>query len=66
VERLTLDGVFVTVRDGEGQVLFRTVDLTPGGITRSPTGDERSKAENRPAARLNFLREVGVTCTLYL
>jgi two-component system OmpR family sensor kinase len=36
VERLTLDGVFVTIRDGEGRVLFKTVDLTPEGDLDEP------------------------------
>jgi hypothetical protein len=29
VERLTLDGVFLTIRDKEGRVLLQTVDLRP-------------------------------------
>jgi two-component system, OmpR family, sensor kinase len=29
VERLTLNGIFVTIRDAEGRVLFKTVDSTP-------------------------------------
>jgi signal transduction histidine kinase len=36
VERMTLDGVFVTIRDGEGRVLFETVDLTPKGDLDEP------------------------------
>ena len=36
VERLTLEGVFVTIRDGEGRVLFKTVDLTPEVGTDGP------------------------------
>ena len=36
VERLTLDGVFVTIRDGDGRVLFKTVDLTPEGGLDKP------------------------------
>jgi signal transduction histidine kinase len=36
VDRLTLDGVYVTVRDGRGRVLFETVDLRPEGDTRQP------------------------------
>ncbi len=36
VEQLTLDGVFVTIRDGEGRVLFKSVDLTPTGDLDEP------------------------------
>lgn len=36
VEQLTLEGVFVTVRDGDGRVLFKTVDLTPEVGTDGP------------------------------
>ncbi len=36
VEQLTLDGVFVTIHDGEGRVLFKTVDLTPEGDLDEP------------------------------
>jgi two-component system, OmpR family, sensor kinase len=36
VEQLTLDGVFVTIRDGEGRVLFRTVGLAPEGKLDEP------------------------------
>lgn len=31
VDRLTLDGIFVVVRDGEGKILARTVDTGPRG-----------------------------------
>jgi len=36
VEQLTLDGVFVTIRDGEGRVLFKTVGLAPEGSLDEP------------------------------
>ena len=36
VEQLTLDGVFVIIRDGEGRVLFKTVALTPEGDLDEP------------------------------
>jgi signal transduction histidine kinase len=36
VEQLTLDGVFITIRDEEGRVLFQTVELTPKGYHDEP------------------------------
>lgn len=36
VDQLTLDGVYVIVRDGEGRVLFETVDLRPEGDLDKP------------------------------
>jgi signal transduction histidine kinase len=36
VDQLTLDGVYVIVRDGEGRVLFETVDLRPEGELDEP------------------------------
>ncbi|HJQ28091.1 MAG TPA: HAMP domain-containing sensor histidine kinase [Rubrobacter sp.] len=36
VDRLTLDGVFVVVRDREGKVLARTVDTGPAGGSGEP------------------------------
>jgi hypothetical protein len=45
VDQLTLDGVYVTVRDGEGRVLFETVDLRPEGDTREPLWREAVEGE---------------------
>jgi HAMP domain-containing protein len=36
VDRLTLDGIFVVVRDGEGKILARTVDTGPRGGSGEP------------------------------
>jgi two-component system OmpR family sensor kinase len=36
VEQLTLEGVFITIRDAEGRVLFQTVEMTPGGDLDEP------------------------------
>ena len=49
VERLTLNGVYVIVRDGRGRVLARTVNLVPRNNGRDDTAWRRALDSGGPA-----------------
>ena len=49
VDRLTLNGVYVIVRDGQGRVLARTVNIVPRDNGRNDTAWRRALVSGNPA-----------------
>jgi two-component system, OmpR family, sensor kinase len=49
VEELTLDGIFMIVRDGEGDVLIKSVNLPPGLEAKDTVWREALRSDDNPA-----------------
>ncbi len=57
VERLTLDGVFLTIRDEEGRALLRTVNLTTEGGLDEPFWRRAIESEEPAGGAVNLSSE---------